>query len=169
MLWLWLTSPDILYKTELFKLNWIMLHNDLFIPKWKVSVQIQKVFDPISRKIALCNKWYFMMIYYYFPTTARPWDSRFLVPKKWKNGPQKLLIINPDHFISQYSPDHSPQPRIDFSYFEISGTDICSLICILESRQMSWNLLFLILKTRGCVICICIIWDGGGLKNLGGK
>ena len=49
-----------------------MLHNDLFIPKWKVSVQIQKVFDPISRKIALCNKWYFMMIYYYFPTTARP-------------------------------------------------------------------------------------------------
>ena len=108
MLWLWLTSPDILYKTELFKLNWIMLHNDLFIPKWKVSVQIQKVFDPISRKIALCNKWYFMMIYYYFPTTARPWDSRFLVPKKWKNGPQKLLIISPDPLISQSSPDQRP-------------------------------------------------------------
>ena len=129
MLWLWLTSPDILYKTELFKLNWIMLHNDLFIPKWKVSVQIQKVFDPISRKIALCNKWYFMMIYYYFPTTARPWDSRFLVPKKWKNGPQKLLIISPDPFISQSSPDHSPLPRIDFSYYEISGSNICFLIC----------------------------------------
>ena len=53
----------------------------------------------------------------------------FLTPKKWKNGPQKLLIIGPDPFISQSSPDHSPQPRIDFSYYEISGPDICSLIC----------------------------------------
>ena len=25
--------------------------------------------------------------------------------------------------------DHSPQPRIDFSYYEISRPDICSLIC----------------------------------------
>jgi hypothetical protein len=40
-----------------------------------------------------------------------------------------LLIIGPDPFISQFSPDHSPQPRIDFSYYEISGPDICSLIC----------------------------------------
>ena len=41
--------------------------------------------------------------------------------KTLKNGPQKLLIIGPDPFISQSSPDHSPQPRIDFSYYEISG------------------------------------------------
>ena len=53
----------------------------------------------------------------------------FLTPKKWKNWPQKLLIIGPDPFISQSSPEHSPQPRIDFSYYEISGPDICSLIC----------------------------------------
>jgi hypothetical protein len=39
-----------------------------------------------------------------------------------------LLIIGPDPFISQSSPDHSPQPIIDFSYYEISGPDICSLI-----------------------------------------
>ena len=32
-------------------------------------------------------------------------------------------------FISQSSQDHSPQPKIDFSYYEISGQDICSLIC----------------------------------------
>ena len=51
-------------------------------------------------------------------------------PKNMKNGPQKLLIIGPDSFISQSSPDHSPQPRIDFSYYEISGPDICSLICV---------------------------------------
>ena len=49
--------------------------------------------------------------------------------KEKKNRPQKLLIIGQDHFISQSSPDHSPQPRIDFSYYEISGKDICSLIC----------------------------------------
>jgi hypothetical protein len=49
--------------------------------------------------------------------------------KTFKNGPQKLLIIGPDPFISQSSPDHSPQPIINFSYYEISGPDICSLIC----------------------------------------
>jgi hypothetical protein len=41
-----------------------------------------------------------------------------------------LLIIGPNPFISQSSPDHSPQPRIDFSYYEISGPDICSLFCV---------------------------------------
>ena len=60
----------------------------------------------------------------------------FLTPKKWKNGPQKLLIIGPDPFISQSSPDHSPQPRIDFSYYEISGPDICSLICGLKCHLL---------------------------------
>ena len=53
----------------------------------------------------------------------------FLTPKKWKNGPQKLLIIGPDPFITQTSPGHSPQPKIDFPYHEVSGPDICSLIC----------------------------------------
>ena len=43
-----------------------------------------------------------------------------------------MLIIGPDPFISQSSPDHSPQPRINFSYYEISGPDICSLICDLK-------------------------------------
>jgi hypothetical protein len=41
----------------------------------------------------------------------------------------KLLIINADLFIPQSSPDHSPQPRIDFPYYEISGPNICSRIC----------------------------------------
>ena len=34
----------------------------------------------------------------------------------------KLLIIGPDPFIPQSSP-------IEFSYYEMSGPDICSLIC----------------------------------------
>ena len=55
--------------------------------------------------------------------------------KTLKNGPQKLLIIGPDPFISQSSPDHSSQPRTDFSYYEISGPDICSLICELDSAD----------------------------------
>ena len=53
----------------------------------------------------------------------------FLTPKKWKNGPQKLLIISPNTFISHFSPDHSLQLRIDFSHYEISAPDICSLFC----------------------------------------
>ena len=54
----------------------------------------------------------------------------FLSIKTLKNGPQKLLIIGLNPFISQSSPNHSPQPRIDFSYYEISGPDICFLICV---------------------------------------
>ena len=49
--------------------------------------------------------------------------------KSEKNGPQKLLIISPDPFNPQSSPGHSPQPKIDFPYHEISRPDICSLIC----------------------------------------
>ena len=66
----------------------------------------------------------------------------FLTPKKWKNRPQKLLIIGLDPFIPQSSPDHRPEPRIDFSYYEISGPDICSLICVsceLKSRGSYGN------------------------------
>ena len=33
----------------------------------------------------------------------------FLTPKKWKNGPQKLLIIKTQPLFSQSSPDHSPE------------------------------------------------------------
>ena len=59
--------------------------------------------------------------------------KNFLTPKKLKNWPQKLLIIGP--FILQSSPDHSPQPRIDFSYYEILGPDMCSLICGIISEE----------------------------------
>ena len=52
-----------------------------------------------------------------------------------------MLIIGPNPFISQSSPDHSPQPRINFSYYEISGPDICSLICAVKVLvQMTWSL-----------------------------
>ena len=40
-----------------------------------------------------------------------------------------LLIIGPDPFISQSSPDHSPQPRINFSYYKYVPRHICFLIC----------------------------------------
>ena len=63
----------------------------------------------------------------------------FLTSKRWKNGPQKLLIIGPGPFIPQSSPYHSPQPKIDFPYHEISGPDICSLICDSNPRHM-WSI-----------------------------
>ena len=49
--------------------------------------------------------------------------------KNLKNHPKKLLRIGPDHFFPLTSQGHSPQPKIDFPYHEISGPDICSLIC----------------------------------------
>ena len=69
-----------------------------------------------------------------------------MTPKKWKNGPHKLLIISPDPFISQSSPDHSPQPRIDFLYHEISGPDICSLICGTRPDNGHYELAFILME-----------------------
>ena len=59
-------------------------------------------------------------------------QKKFFLPmKNWKNHPKKLLRIGPDHFFPLTSQGHSPQPKIDFPYHEISGPDICSLICVL--------------------------------------
>ena len=62
-------------------------------------------------------------------TFSKTFWINFLSIKTFKNWPQELLIIRQDPFISLSSPDHSPQLRIDFSYYEISWPDICSLIC----------------------------------------
>ena len=56
-----------------------------------------------------------------------------------------MLIIGPTPFISQSSPDHCPQPRIDFSYYEMSGPDICSFICVLDLEIINENKWFLLL------------------------
>ena len=47
-----------------------------------------------------------------------------------------MLIIGPNPFISQSSPDHNTQPRIYVSYYEISWPDICSLICDFDTRLL---------------------------------
>jgi hypothetical protein len=56
----------------------------------------------------------------------------FFDPEKVKKPPSKVAHNRPKPFFPLASPDHSPQPRIDFSYYEILGPDICSLICELE-------------------------------------
>ena len=53
----------------------------------------------------------------------------FFYPEKVKKRASKVAHNRPNPFFSQSSPDHNPQPKIDFSYYEISGPDICSLIC----------------------------------------
>ena len=63
----------------------------------------------------------------------------FLTPNKWKNWPQKLLIIVPDPFISHSSPDHSPQSRIEFSYYEISGPNIWLPPRALKASDAGWS------------------------------
>ena len=45
-----------------------------------------------------------------------------MTPKKWKNGPQKLLMIGPDPIISQSSPDQRPTAQNRFSISWNLGT-----------------------------------------------
>ena len=54
-----------------------------------------------------------------------------------KKPASKVAHNWPRPFISQSSPDHRPQPRIDFSYYEISWPEICSLICDLKLTDQS--------------------------------
>ena len=49
--------------------------------------------------------------------------------KTLKNEPQKLLIIGPNLFFSQSNLAHSPQLKIDFSYYKYVPRHICLLIC----------------------------------------
>ena len=49
-------------------------------------------------------------------------------------------MIGPNPFISQSSPvQPRPQPRIDFSYYEISGPDICSYLCLQVFQEDCWT------------------------------
>ena len=68
--------------------------------------------------------------------------------KKRKNGPQKLLIIGPDPFISRSSSDHSPLHRIDFSYYGTLGPDICSLICVARASALIQNFVNFIIQNN---------------------
>ena len=53
----------------------------------------------------------------------------FFDHKKLKKPSSKVAHSRPKPVISQSSPAHSSEPRIDFSYYKMSGTSICSLIC----------------------------------------
>jgi hypothetical protein len=55
-------------------------------------------------------------------------------------------MIGPTPFFSQSSPDHSTLPRIDFSYYEILGPDICSLICEFISAVLHLMKILSVLK-----------------------
>ena len=94
------------------------IYTQIFSPKKKL----------LFRFFVIKKKFFFKGIMQLFSVFKKIYIF-FFTPKKGKNRTQMLLIIGPDPFISQSSPDHIPQPRIDFSYYEISGPDICSLIC----------------------------------------
>ena len=72
-----------------------------------------------------------------------------MTTKKWKNRPQKLLII---------SPDHSPQPKIDFSCYEISGPDICSLICEQNRNKNIISLVYNIFSERKNLMGVLVLF-----------
>ena len=53
--------------------------------------------------------------------------SKFFWPKKVKKRASKVAHNQPRPFYFTVQP--RSQPKIDFSYYEISGPEICSLIC----------------------------------------
>ena len=55
--------------------------------------------------------------------------GRYGVSEKVKKRASKVAHNRPRPFFPLSSPGHSPQPKIDSPYHEISGPDICSLIC----------------------------------------
>ena len=63
---------------------------------------------------------------------SKKFKKKIFDPEKVKKLASKVAHNQPRPFISQASSDHSPQPSIEFSYYEISGPDICSLICVLN-------------------------------------
>ena len=83
----------------------------------------------------------------------------FFDPEK-VNGPQN----QPRRFYFTVQPrpqttDHSPQPRIDFSCYEISVPDICSLIC--EPNMMKtviFRSFAQLLRNFDLKICMYCIW-----------
>ena len=96
------------------------IYTQIFSPKkWVHVFGVKKKFKFFFKRV-LCN------------FSVQTLKCQKFDPETWKYRPQKLLIIGPDPFISQSRPDQSPQARIDVSYFEISGPDICSLICELS-------------------------------------
>ena len=54
-------------------------------------------------------------------------DPKAFVHKNFKKQTSKVAHYRPRPFYFTVKP--RPQPRIDFSYYEISGPDICTLIC----------------------------------------
>ena len=58
--------------------------------------------------------------------------KKFFDHEKVKKWASNVAHNRPRPFFPLSSPGHSPQPKIDFPYYEISGPDICSLICEME-------------------------------------
>ena len=71
------------------------------------------------------NNVYFMQL---FSADATIFLKFFFDSQKVKKLASKVVHNQPRPFYSTVQP--RPQPRIDFSYYEILGPDICSLICV---------------------------------------
>ena len=80
-------------------------------------------------------------------------------PEKVKKRASKVAHNRPRPFYFTVQPRptaHSPQPRIDFSYYEISGPDICSLICVLAPRHIQNMSQFSFFTTFGHSLNLCL-------------
>ena len=83
-----------------------------------------------------------------------------MTPKKWKNGPQKLLIIGPDPFISQSSPDQLPTAQNwFFILWNLRTRHLFSYLCICYtiSTALKNDLLFVCISVFYLAVYL-LIW-----------
>ena len=121
MLWPYFTFLDILYKTELFKSNRIPSIMICFFLDRRRSVQNQKMFDPISRKIHLVHS--IVQQLYSFDNTCTNSTNKNFPTKTWHCFfKQNLSKISMYLFIIG-----------NITYFQIEAVNfelrVCSKLC----------------------------------------
>ena len=90
------------------------------------------------------QKFFYKIIMQLFSADAIVFSKKilkiFLTPEKWKNWPQKLLIIGPDPFISQSSPDQRPTAQNWFFILWNLGTrHLFSYLCVISFDFMYYQ------------------------------
>ena len=101
---------------------------------------LKKLFFSLFRTQKNFQNFFYKIIMQLFSADAivflKKLKKKFLTPKKWKNGPQKLLIIGPDPFISQSSQHQRPTAQNWFFILWNLGTrHLFSYLCYIIRQK----------------------------------
>ena len=105
-----------------------------------------------------------------------------MTPKKWKNGPQKLLIIGPNPFFSQSSQDQRPTAQNWFFILWNLGTrhlfsylwyvcanciNLSTKVCLFFVSLLTLELVFFTQwqSVRWLLFFSCLVWHQGQIPS----